>query len=44
MEKELRLTLEQVETILKQASLIDGEEAVSEVRIEPSELIVKVID
>lgn len=42
-EKEIRLPLEELETLLKNAKLIRANEAVYEVRIEPGELVIKVI-
>jgi len=42
-EKEIRLSLEELETLLKNAKLINAGEAIHEVRIEPGELVLKAV-
>jgi len=42
-EKEIRLSIEEIEAALKNAKLVTSKEVVHEVRIEPGELIIKVV-
>ncbi len=42
-EKEIRLSIKELEVALKNARLITSKEVVNEVRIEPGELIIKVV-
>jgi hypothetical protein len=42
-EKEIRLSLEELETLLKSARLIKAGETVYEARIEPGELVIRVV-
>jgi len=42
-ERELRLSLEELQTLLKNAKLVKANEAVYEARIEPGELVIKVV-
>ena len=41
--RELRLSVEELETFLKNAKLVKANEAVYEARIEPGELVIKVV-
>ena len=43
MERQLRLSIAELEDILEKVDLIDGGEAISEVRIEPGELIITIV-
>ena len=43
MERQLRLPIAELEDILEKVDLIDGGEAISEVRIEPGELIITIV-
>jgi len=42
-EKEIRLSIEEFEAALKNAKLVTSKEVVNEVRIEPGELVIKVV-
>ena len=42
-EREIRLSTEELETLLKKAKLITSKEAVYEARIEPGELVIKIV-
>jgi hypothetical protein len=42
-EKELRLSIEELEAALKSAKLVTSKEVINEVRIEPGELVVRVV-
>ena len=42
-EKEIRLSIEEFEAALKRAKLITSKEVVYEARIEPGEMVIKVI-
>ena len=42
-EKEIRLSIEEFETTLKKAKLVTSKEVVWEARIEPGELVIKVV-
>jgi hypothetical protein len=42
-EKEIRLSMEEVEKILKKAKLLGANEAISQIHIEPGELIVTIV-
>ena len=42
-EKEIRLSIEELEAAFKNARLVTSKEVVNEVRIEPGELIIKVV-
>ncbi len=43
MERELRLSLEELQASLRCAKLVKGKEIVYEARIEPGELVVKIV-
>jgi len=43
VERQLRLSIAELEDILEKVDLIDGGEAISEVRIEPGELIITIV-
>jgi len=43
VERQLRLPIAELEDILEKVDLIDGGEAISEVRIEPGELIITIV-
>ena len=42
-EKEIRLSMEEFEAALKKANLVTSKEVVWEARIEPGELVIKVV-
>jgi len=42
-ERELRLSLEELQTLLKKAKLVKANEELYEVRIEPGELVIKIV-
>ncbi len=42
-EKEIRLSIEELESALKSAKLVASKEVVYEARIEPGELVIKVV-
>ena len=42
-EREIRLSIKEVETTLKNAKLVTAKEVVNEVRIEPGELAIKAV-
>ncbi len=42
-ERELRLTMEQIDTLLKKAKLVKTNEAVHRIWIEPGELIIEIV-
>ena len=42
-EKEIRLSIAELENALKNSNLVTSKEVVSEVRIEPGELVMKVV-
>jgi len=42
-EREIRLSIQEVDAILKKANLVSSKEVVSEIRIEPGELIIKAV-
>jgi len=42
-EKEIRLSITELEAVIKKAKLITSKEVVNEVRIEPGELVIKVV-
>ena len=42
-EKEIRLSIEEFEAALKKAKLVTSKEVINEVRIEPGELVIKVV-
>lgn len=42
-ERELRLSLEELQTFLKNAKLVKANEVVYQARIEPGELVIKVV-
>ena len=43
MERQLRLSMEELERLLEDADLIDGGEAISQVHIEPGELVITIV-
>lgn len=42
-EKEIRLSIEEFEAALKKAKFVTSKEIINEVRIEPGELVIKVV-
>jgi len=42
-EKKIRLSIKEFEAVLKKTKLVTSKEAVNEVRIEPGELVIKVV-
>lgn len=42
-EKKIRLSIEEFEAVLKKAKLVTSKEVINEVRIEPGELVIKVV-
>lgn len=42
-ERKIRLSIEEFEAALKKAKLVTSKEVISEVRIEPGELVIKVV-
>jgi len=42
-ERELRLSLEELQTLLKKSKLVKANEVLYEARIEPGELVIKVV-
>jgi hypothetical protein len=42
-EREIRLSIEELQKLLKKSKLVKSKEAVYETRIEPGELVIKVV-